>query len=619
VCEWDKTTLTQSGCSTNYYWLFWKKNDITNINKIESEFISIVVHEPSYFKLICQTTAGETTDEVLIEPILRPNQPVMVTDKSSYLLGEIAEVSALNCNGHLIWSNGQEGLTQIRVSPTQTTTYTAYCIGKGNCISENSIQVIVKIAPPQVQDAHICFGEHYTLRSGCANGTHAYWTENWFDLDKRIERNEGDRVHLFETKTFAVSCESQAGISEIVLHKVFVHLPIPKPNFQAKDSVIVKGDSLILSAPNCEQKTIWKHTHFQGHTITVKPEASTIYQARCQTDGCLSEEASFRVYVRPKSPTISISADTVCIGNSVQISASTCEDGGKLLWLSNGGNESIKVEKPSNDTLYQVICIGLDGLVSDTSKVKIKVYPIPVPPTVSTDHPIIIEGERTTLKTSNCAGQIHWNTGETGQVLQVNPNKNTTYSATCTVWQCTSAPATISIRVRPKPLLITDGKTTDYHLTDTLCIQKQLSILVQNQCNGTIQWSNGQTGKSLIINALQDTSYQVWCVNADKEQSDESSIQIHVLPYSISDVVLYPNPTSGKLFIQSKGCVEGAKLRLFTQRGELLYEGNEHHYYLDSLVLDLYHLPSAEYILHISGIEGTRPVTLKKRVIKTNN
>jgi hypothetical protein len=619
VCEWDKTTLTQSGCSTAYYWLYWKKNEPANIQKIENEVVSMVVNEPSYFKLVCLTTAGESIDEILIEPIIRPNKPTMVTDKSSYLVGEIAEVNALNCNGYLRWSNGQEGLTQIRVSPTQTTTYTAYCIGKGNCISENSIQVIVKTAPPQVQDAHICFGEVITLKSGCAAGSKGHWTENWLDLPKRIERNDGDQVQLFDTKVFAVLCEGSAGYSDYAVIKVHVHLPILAPKIQVKDSVIVKGDSLILTVPNCEQKTIWKHTQFQGNAITIKPEATSIYQARCQTDGCLSEETSFTVYVRPKSPQLKASVDTICVGNSIQITASNCEDGGKLMWLPNGGNETFKIEKPSNDTLYQVICIGLDGLVSDTSKVKIKVYPIPVPPTVSTDHPIIIEGERTILKAANCDGVITWNTGATGQNLQVSPNKNTIYTATCTVWQCTSAPATISIRVRPKPLLITDGKTTDYHLKDTLCIQKTITISVRNECNGIIQWSNGQTGKSQTFTASQNATYQVWCVNEDNEKSDESSIEIDVLPYSISDVVLYPNPTSGKLFIQSKGCVEGAKLRLFTQRGELLYEGNEHHYYLDSLVLDLYHLPSAEYILHISGIEGTRPVTLKKRVIKTNN
>ena len=630
VCFGQMASLSQKGCNYTYGWVIWKKDDFSDA--ISLELPTIFLTERTHIRFTCATPAGDAIDEKVIEPIPLPNKPEMVTDKSSYILGETAEVNALNCNGYLKWSNGEEGKVQIRVKPDRTTTYTAICQGGLGCSAENSIEVIVKTDSPKVKDLALCYGETLTLKSGCATGTKAHWTEDWFDIPNRIERIDGEKIKLFETKIYAVSCEGSAGYSDAVVIKVTVKSQVQKPIIQSEKSIIIKGDSLELFANGCNETEWMTDNNLQilakSNKITVKPNTTTIFSARCKVDGCYSDYSSLKVFVRPKRPIVKASFDTLCVGNSTTITAQNCEDGGILKWLNNNverhpNNANSLDITPQKDTTYQAVCIGIDNLTSDTTVVKIKVYQTPKAPTISASDLVIIESEKTTLTATNCEGMITWNTGATTRTLTVNPTRNTTYSATCTIWRCVSEKTEMSIKVRPKQLEITAGNETNgrhsaYFLNDTLCLQKQLTLSVVTSCNGTIVWSNGQSARTITIVGTKNEVYEVFCQNADNEKSDISRATILVKDYNITDAYIYPNPTSGKLFIQSKGCIDGVMLRLFTLRGELIYEGGGQERYLDSLVLDLFNLPSEEYVLHIIGTDGTKPVTLRKRVIKTN-
>ncbi len=625
VCWGSTASLSQTGCSTAFYWVVWKKDDFSDAQAIDNPN-AYPITEPTRFRVACSTTAGEGAGDILIRPIPLPNKPKITPNKESYFTGETVELNVLNCNGHLVWSNGEEGSIQIRVKPVRTSTYTATCKGGYDCISQSSIEVIVKTPTPKVKDLTICYGDTLVLNSGCPKNA-GLWTDNWrpslrLDIPNRTIRKESEKIRMFTSNTYGVSCEGEAGLSDMVAFTVTVKPKIDAPTIQSEKSVIIKGDSLELLANGCIE-TEWtdnKSLLFGEKTnkIVVKPIFTTIFSARCLVDGCYSNYGSFKVLVRPKKPQIVATLDTLCVGSFTTIIAQNCEDDGILKWLHNNNNADSFSVSPQMDTTYKAVCIGLDSLVSDTTAVKIKVYPIPKAPTITVSSLIIIEDERTILTASNCEGIITWNTGKIGSSLTVSPTKNTTYSATCTIWRCVSEKAEITIKVRPKQLEITDGNETNYFLNDTLCLQKQLTLSVVTSCNGTIIWSNGQRGRSITIVGTKNEVYEVFCQNADNEKSDISTATVLVKDYNITDAYIYPNPTSGKLFIQSKGCIDGIMLRLYTLRGELIYEGGGHERYLDSLVLDLFNLPSEEYVLHIIGTDGTKPVTLRKRVVKTN-
>ncbi len=634
VCWGSTATLGQSGCTTAFYWVVWHNDDFMDAKPIDNPN-SYPITQKTNFRVMCSTPVGEGTGDITINPIPLPNKPDIGSERTTYFLGETVRIGTGGCNGSVRWSNGENDLNTIEVKPRRTTKYTVTCVGGYGCTNSNEIEITMKTPPPTAKDQTICYGDTIKMVSGCMAGTEAHWTKNWMDIPNRVEVPEGFQERLTESNTYAVSCyDAETGWSEAVAIKVTVKAQIAPPIITAKGvektAIIVKGETIELLANAC------KHTEWKAESvlladtlnkIQVKPLQTTTYHARCFTDGCYSEWSQFKVYVRPNMPVIKATLDTLCVGSSTIITAKNCEDGGTLVWLINRDvKERSFTVSPKLDITYKAICVSLDSmehnpLVSDTTTIFIKVYQTPQKPLI-TGNLIILDGEKTTLTASGCEESLLWNTGEKSQSILVRPEKNTVYSATCGIWQCISDTASVKVRVRPRPIEIeTTNGIRGYSITDTLCLNKQLTISTLTQCNSTIVWSNGQSGEKIEVTGTRGETqkYSLYCINADNEKSDETTATITVLDYNINDAIAYPNPTSGKLYIKSKGCIDGVKLILYSQRGEKLYEGGGQERYLDSLVLDLFNLPSETYILYIVGTDGNRPVTLKKRIVKVNN
>lgn len=629
VCWGSTASLGQSGCSTAFYWVVWHKDDFSDAKSIENPN-SYPITQKTNFRVMCSTSVGEGAGDITINPIPLSNKPDIGSERTTYFLGETVRIGTGGCNGSVRWSTGENDVNTIEVKPRRSTKYTVTCVGGYGCTNSNEIEITMKTPPPTAKDQTMCYGDTVKLVSGCMNGTEVHWTKNWMDIPNRLEVPEGFQERLTESNTYAVSCFSnETGWSEAIAIKVTVKAPVAPPIITAKDvektSIIVKGETIELLANACN-RTEWKTgSVLMADTLNrtqVKPLQTTTYHARCFADGCYSKWSQFKVYVRPKMPIISASSDTLCVGASSTITAKNCEDGGTLVWLNNRDvKDQTFVVSPKSDIAYRAICVSLDSLTSDTTSIFIKVYQTPQKPLI-TGNLIILDDEKTTLTASGCEDNLLWNTGEKSQSIVVRPEKNTVYSATCGIWQCISDTASVKVRVRPRPIEIeTSNSIRGYSITDTLCLNKQLTVLTLTQCNGTIVWSNGQSGEKIEVTGtrIETQKYSLYCINADNEKSDESTATITVLDYNINDAIAYPNPTSGKLYIKSKGCIDGVKLVLYSQRGERLYEGGGQERYLDSIVLDLFNLPSETYILYIVGTDGSKPVTLKKRIVKINN
>uniref|UniRef100_UPI0037538BBA Ig-like domain-containing protein n=1 Tax=Emticicia sp. TaxID=1930953 RepID=UPI0037538BBA len=639
VCWGSTATLGQSGCTTSFYWVVWHNDDFMDAKPIENPN-SYLITQKTNFRVMCSTSVGEGAGDITINPISLPNKPDIGSERTTYFLGETVRIGTGGCNGSVRWSTGENDINTIEVKPRRSSKYSVTCVGGYGCTNSNEIEITMKTPSPTAIDQIICYGDTVKLVSGCMTGTEVHWTKNWMDIPNRVEVPEGFQERITESNTYAVSCyDAETGWSEAVAIKVTVKAKITPLTITAKGiektAIIVKGETIELFASACN-RTEWRVESVSMadtvNKIQVKPLQTTIYHARCFVDGCYSEWNQFKIYVRPKMPVVTASADTLCIaaaaaGSSTSITAKKCEDGGLLVWLNNQDLKDLSFTvSPKSDITYKAICVGFDSterrpLVSDTTTTFIKVYQTPKKPMIS-GNLIILDGEKTTLIASGCDENLLWNTGEKSQSITVRPEKNTVYSAICGIWQCVSDTASVKVRVRPRRIEIeTSNGIRGYSITDTLCLNKQLTISKLTSCNGTIVWSNGQSGEKIeVTGTLGETQkYSLYCINADNEKSDESTATIAVLNYNINEAIAYPNPTSGKLYIKSKGCIDGVKLILYSQRGEILYEGGGQERYLDSIVIDLFNLPSETYILYIVGTDGNKPVTLKKRIIKVNN
>jgi hypothetical protein len=97
-------------------------------------------------------------------------------------VGQTATLTAASCNvrGNTYWSNGLQG-SQIVVSPSQTTKYTATCFDEGHgpqqgCSSENSNEVTITVNAPNAPAISatkniVCPNESVTLSASSCTGT----------------------------------------------------------------------------------------------------------------------------------------------------------------------------------------------------------------------------------------------------------------------------------------------------------------------------------------------------------------------------------------------------------------------------------------------------------------
>ena len=114
--------------------------------------------------------------------------------------------------------------------------------------------------------------------------------------------------------------------------------------------------------------------------------------------------------------------------------------------------------------------------------------------------------KRQTLTASNCNGVLVWSTGATGTPLVVTPTTTTTYTAYCKKNDCISETASITIKVGQPgpPPIITCGKMD-------ICPGESV-VLTAHECEGTVKWSNGETGTSITVSPMTTTSYSAKCV-----------------------------------------------------------------------------------------------------------
>jgi len=140
---------------------------------------------------------------------------------------------------------------------------------------------------------------------------------------------------------------------------------------------------------------------------TVTPVADGYYYVTGDVSGCRSAD-SLHVHVIPPFITQVNSADTICIGTSVQLHAS-----GALVYRwqpANSLNDPASanpIASPTQTTQYTLITTGERSCFSDTSGVPVVVYPIPVF-TISDSVITANVGFPVTIATKSSPDITHW-------------------------------------------------------------------------------------------------------------------------------------------------------------------------------------------------------------------
>jgi uncharacterized repeat protein (TIGR01451 family)/gliding motility-associated-like protein len=217
-----------------------------------------------------------------------------------------------------------------------------------------------------------------------------------------------------------------------------------------------------------------------------------------------------------QTPIITASKATTCGNEEVTLTVAGCT--GSLLWSNSVTTAAIKVT-PTATTTYTVTC-GT-GACAATATSTVTVTPVTTP-TITANKTQLCEAGDVIFTAANCAGTVTWSMGQTGASITVNVAATASYTATCKVGTCESLAST--------PLTVTVGKPAAPVITasgTTVCSGSSVTLTATG-CTGSVIWSNGLTGNSVIVSPVTKTIYTAVCQLSSNTCTSEKSNEITI-------------------------------------------------------------------------------------------
>lgn len=488
-----------------------------------------------------------------------PDPPTIVPSSRNLCLGFSLTLSATGCTGSVTWYlNGSVVQTSATLVLTPTVAgvnnYQAVCTNTGTtCASPLSgTSVITVIAPPvdpsiSISNNSICEGSSVTLTSQNCSGT-----TNWF-LSGSPATNIGSTNPLTHTPaasgSYFATCTSSSSVVECESGSSapvnFTVKPLPtKPTISTTKANICAGENTTISAVCATGSAIWSNGE-TGASITVSPQVTTIYTAKCILNNCeslVSDNQTITVTAIPTAPT-AISAGSICAGASSTLEA-TCASG-TIKWYSDAALTTLVTSpvSPSVTTTYYGSC-QLNSCNGPSGSVIVNVTPIPAAPaSLSASSTSICNGLSTQLSASCASGALKWY-GEAGLLTElgsntVSPTATKTYYASCVNNTCKSASSSIEITVIDLPAAPTLSTSKSQ-----VCSGEDFTLTASG-CTGTLLWSDAATAAVRTLSLTSTKTYTATCKNA----SGCISLNSATLSITVTDIPALPIISANKYSI----------------------------------------------------------------------
>ncbi len=262
----------------------------------------------------CEPSASRTAITITVYP-----SPTITVSNGSICLGQTFTINPAGANSYTI-SGGN-----FVLSPTVNTNYSVTGTSSAGCIS-NTIVASVTVNPlPNItavsNPSSICSGESAVLTASGANNY--TWIPSGNTNTILVTPNT--------TTTYSVigidnkGCSNTASIS--ILAK-------PNPTVSVNNATICSGTQAILNAnvnPNTGIVYNWLPGGENSSSITVNPNATSVYSLSVNLDGCLSMTTSTVTIVTAISPNVAFSYNGPYCTNQNPVSPSL------TLAFANGG------------------------------------------------------------------------------------------------------------------------------------------------------------------------------------------------------------------------------------------------------------------------------------------
>jgi hypothetical protein len=256
--------------------------------------------------------------------------------------------------------------------------------------------------------------------------------------------------------------------------------------------------------------------------ITVSPIADQTYTVSYLLNGCAATDASSTIIVNP-TPTVAVPDETICVGNSVVLTATPSAGGGTYSWTPGGEiTQSIDVS-PIAPTTYSVT-YTLNGCASTPDGSTVDVL---AAPSIAVNDPEICAGEDAYLLASALpsGGTFVWSPGgATTEEITVTPAASETYTVTYSVAGCNDVVGVGDITVNEIPsVTVNDGD---------ICEGETITLTaIPSDAGGTFAWSGGETTASVDVSPTNPDSYSVtYTLNGCTSAAATSTVNVNPAP-----------------------------------------------------------------------------------------
>ena len=453
---------------------------------------------------------------ILSPPCTSPT--ITATTPSSRCGSGTLTLSATSNTGTVNWYTAATGGTAIATgtvftTPTLTTTTTYYVdatnagcttpIRTAVTASINAIPIVTLTA----SSSSLCSGSSSTIT---ATGASTY---TWLPSGT----GSVSVVSPTSTTVYSVTGTSSAGCVSAVKTITIIVNSVPSITLAPLTSTICSGQTSALVASGASTYS-W-NTGATSNSISVTPTVTTNYTVVGTSAGCSSAPKVATVIVN-STPivTLSASANTICAGQSVTLTAT----GASTYSWSPIGSGSVSVVSPTSSVIYTVVGTSSLGCSSSIKTITVTVNPsasLTLTPVSST----ICSGQSVTLNASGTTS-YSWSTGASSSSITVNPTVTTTYSVIGSNGACSSAPVTILVTVNSTPI-------TTATVNGTLTCSNFLRALNANIAGMNYTWTpptGGSVGSAntQTTSVLSPGTYSLLVVNPSTSCSYSTTVSV---------------------------------------------------------------------------------------------
>lgn len=284
------------------------------------------------------------------------------------------------------------------------------------------------------------------------------------------------------------------------------------------DVSICQGEGTTLTGSGGGPNATYQWSSGQnGQNISVAPNGTTVYTLTV-TDGACSSTDQVVVTVNPNPIADAGPPQTICEGESTQLSATGGTNNNQYTWSTGQGGAVVTVS-PTSTTTYTVT-ININGCI-DTDDVEVTVGPAPDVDAGSTV--TICQGEDVTLTATGSGGTYQWSTGASGDEITVSPLVTTIYTVTLTDNGCQ---ATDQVEVE------VNNVTANVSPDQTICEGEDIQLTASG--GTSYEWSTGQTSATISVSPGATTIYSVTVTSNNCE--DVADVEIDVEPVPVAGI-----------------------------------------------------------------------------------